>query len=234
MSIPGRLSVLRFSPTKRISKVPLLQVQRSLIAIFKQWGVPQWIKVDNGRPFGDPLLKTPPPLALWLIGMGIAVSWNRPATPQDNAVVERSQGVMARWTEYQKSTTADELKARLHKEAHFHNYHFPIRRQGGRKRCDIYPSLSTTGKEWNEADFDLNRVLEFLAEGYWERKVSVNGQVSIYGHIFSIGRCFKHQKVSIKLDAQQNAWQIFDAKGSLIKTQPTNFSEESVCKLDLS
>ena len=212
----------------------LAQVQRSLIAIFEQWGIPQWIKVDNGRPFGDPLLKTPPPLALWLIGMGIAVSWSRPATPQDNAVVERSQGVMARWTEYQKCANYDQLQERLHKEADFHNYHFPIRRQGGRKRCDIYPSLSKTGRKWNPADFQLNRVLEFLAQGYWERKVSVNGQVAIYRQVFSIGRRFRHQKVSIKLDAPHNSWQVFDASGKLIKTKPTNFSKETICKLDLS
>ena len=33
-------------------------------------GIPYWIKVDNGRPLGDPRLELIPPLALWLIGLG--------------------------------------------------------------------------------------------------------------------------------------------------------------------
>lgn len=88
-------------------------MQGELITIFKNHGAPDWIKVDNGRPFGDPKLELIPPLALWLIGLGIKVIWNRPATPQDNAKVERSQGVMGRWTEYTKCKDTFELQDRL-------------------------------------------------------------------------------------------------------------------------
>jgi hypothetical protein len=56
--------------------------------VFKTFGVPSWIKVDNGRPLGDPQLEIIPPLALWLLCLGIKVIWNRPATPQDNAKVK--------------------------------------------------------------------------------------------------------------------------------------------------
>ena len=103
MNFQGWLYHRPFFPYKKISEVPLHEIQRALIVIFKSHGIPDWIKVDNGRPFGDPQMELIPPLALWLIGLGIQVIWNRPGTPQDNAKVERSQGVMARWTEYAKS-----------------------------------------------------------------------------------------------------------------------------------
>ena len=223
-----------FFPYKKISEVPLYEVQSELITIFKSFGVPEWIKVDNGRPFGDPKLELIPPLALWLIGLGIRVIWNRPATPQDNAKVERSQGVMGIWTEYTKSQDLFELQIRLWKEAHFHNCHFPIRRKGKRTRIELFPRLLHTGKDWKPADFQLNRVLTFMAKGHWERKVSSNGQISFYGQRFSIGIQYKHQKVSIKLNPSENCWNIFDANGLLIKTHPSPFSIKSIWNLDFS
>ncbi|MCB9047960.1 MAG: hypothetical protein H6556_00920 [Lewinellaceae bacterium] len=36
-------------PYKKISEVPVRQVQQALITVFKDWGVPKWIKVDNGK-----------------------------------------------------------------------------------------------------------------------------------------------------------------------------------------
>jgi len=205
-----------------------------LIYIFKLHGVPKYIKVDNGRPFGDPQLDLIPPIALWLIGLGIKVIWNRPATPQDNAKVERAQGVMAKWTEYKKCKDTFDLQVRLWREADFYNYHFPIKRHQGRKRIEIFPQLRHTGKNWNPGDFKLKRVLIFMAKGQWERKVSSNGQVSLYGQRFSVGTAYKHQIVSFKLNPKKNAWNIFDAKGQLIQEKPSPFLLQSIWNLDLS
>jgi len=234
MNIQGRSLTHLFFPCKKISEVPIRMIQSELITIFKNRGVPNWIRVDNGRPFGDPQLELIPPLALWLIGLGINVIWNRPATPQDNAKVERSQGVLGRWTEYSELENTTELQLRLWKEAEFHNFHFPIRRKRKQTRIQLFPKLMHTGKNWNPADFKLNRALIFLAKGNWERKVSSNGQISIYGQRFSIGIQFKHQKVSMKLNPKKNVWNIFDANGTLIKIQPSPFSERSIWNLDFS
>ena len=162
-----------FSPYKKICEVPLFRVQAALITIFKNWGVPQWLKVDNGRPFGDPRRETIPALALWLIALGIKVIWNRPRTPQDNAKVERSQGVLSHWTEFEKATDYFDLQIRLWKEADFHNYHFPLRRFG-------YQGLVMASYVWPEeaevitsagADFTFNTFAEAgvgFAEHAWE------------------------------------------------------------------
>lgn len=234
MNTQERSLTRRFFPCKKISEVPLQKIQSALITIFKNRGIPNWIKVDNGRPFGDPQLELIPPLALWLIGFGIKVIWNRPATPTDNAKVERSQGVLGKWTEYSKCQDAFELQLRLTKEADFHNFHFPIRRKGNQTRFQLFPSLIHTGTDWNPARFKINRVLIFLAKGNWERKVSSNGQISIYGQRTSVGIKYRHQKVSIKLNPKKNAWNIFNANGKLIKIKPTPFSEKSIWNLDFS
>lgn len=209
-------------------------IQAELIAIFERWGVPRRIRVDNGRPFGDPKQELVPPLALWLIGLGIPVIWNEPGRPQQNAKVERCQGVMGRWTELSQCANVEELKERLHRQADFYNYDFPIRRRAGRKRIELCPDLAHTGRDWNPAAFQLDRVLAFLAQGYWERNVSANGQVSIYGQRLSVGVKYKHQKVSTKLDPTENQWRFFDLSGASIKCHPTPFNAESIWNLDFS
>ena len=65
-------------------------MQQTMKQIFEQWGLPSYIRVDNGKPFGDPQRCSIPELGLWLIGLGIEVVWNRPRTPKDNATVERN------------------------------------------------------------------------------------------------------------------------------------------------
>jgi len=60
-----------FFPKKKISEVGVKLIQQHLIKIFENMGMPQNIKVDNGRPFGDPLMELISPLALWLTGWGL-------------------------------------------------------------------------------------------------------------------------------------------------------------------
>jgi transposase InsO family protein len=72
--------------------VPLALVRRSLRRAWERWGLPRVVQVDNGSPWGS-WSDLPPPLALWLIGLGLELAWIPPRRPQRNGVVERSHGV---------------------------------------------------------------------------------------------------------------------------------------------
>lgn len=209
-------------------------MQWALIRVFQTWGVPRWIRVDNGRPLGDLQREMPPVLALWLLGLGIGVIYNRPRTPQANAKVERSQGVLSQWTEWPKCRDTLHLQCRLWEEADFHNQHYPVRRLKGQTRLQAFPTLLHTGRPFDPQHFELQKILDFLAQGNWKRVVSQNGQVNIAAMRFSVGWSYKHQTVSIKLKADINHWQVFDSKGNLIKSIPSNMTQARIWALDLS
>src|SRR3954468_9301443 len=97
MNTPVLCSRQRFFPHYHISEVEVTVLQQTMKQLFEQWGLPSYIRVDNGKPFGDPQRCSVPELALWLIGLGIEVVWNRPRTPKDNAKVERMQATTSRW-----------------------------------------------------------------------------------------------------------------------------------------
>ena len=67
-----------------------LTVQEKLIDIFRCYGLPVRINTDNGAPWGSP--RNPgefSQLAIWLIRLGIKVSYSRPYHPQTNGKDER-------------------------------------------------------------------------------------------------------------------------------------------------
>ena len=115
MSVRGRCYRAAFSPQGYFTQVPSGMVQAELRCCFKRWGRPASMRVDNGNPWGS-CGDLPTPFALWLIGLGIEVIWNPPRRPQDNGVVERSQGVASNWAEPDRCRNAAELQRRLNEE----------------------------------------------------------------------------------------------------------------------
>ena len=85
-----------FFPYARINQVPICLIRDTLIRIFKKWGKPKAIRMDNGEPFGSQDPSTTTELALWLVGYGIHVIWNKPGCPQQNGKVERNQSTSRR------------------------------------------------------------------------------------------------------------------------------------------
>ena len=66
-------------------------VRKTLIAAFERYGLPVRMNMDNGSPWGSPSASEHglSQLSIWLIRLGIAVSFSRPAHPQTNGNDER-------------------------------------------------------------------------------------------------------------------------------------------------
>jgi len=65
-------------------------VQKKMIEVFQTYGLPARINVDNGPPWGSP--RHPgeiTELSIWLIRLGIRISFSRPHHPQTNGKIER-------------------------------------------------------------------------------------------------------------------------------------------------
>jgi hypothetical protein len=188
--------------------------------ILTELGLPLSIKVDNGRPFGDPKRDGLPILAMWLIGLGINVIRNRHRTPQDNAKVERCQGTLGKWTEYKKTNTTEELKQVLTREADFYNYTFRDRRRNNTTRLERHPCLNHSGRHFKSGQFNEARVVAFVSKGEWIRSVSSVGQVYITGQKFSVGIQYSQRQVRVRLDPEQKVWVVSDDDGAEISLSP--------------
>ena len=112
MNAVARCSGPRFSPQGRWNQVPPADVRDQLRRALSCRGLPGNIRVDNGSPWGSKG-DFPTDLALWLIGLGVEMIRNTPNCPQENGVVERSQGTGNRWCEPWTCEATTELQSRL-------------------------------------------------------------------------------------------------------------------------
>ena len=204
--------------------MPICLVRDKLIGIFKKWGKPKSFRVDNGEPFGSSIPGSTPELALWLIGYGIHVIWNKPSCPQQNGKVERNQSTSRRWSEIMKCPDFEQAQKQLDYAAAIQRDDFPVRRLKNKTRREVFEQLYTILRPWDEKDFDPNRVYDFLRAKKFIRKVSSNSQITHFGYKPGIGTAYKGQYVSLRLEVinenqEQPAlsWLVYDSVGKLIK-----------------
>lgn len=76
---------------KAVPRTDITQVQPQLIEVFRRYGMPVRINADNGPPWGSPSAggRSLSELAVWLIRLGVRVSFSAPYHPQTNGKLER-------------------------------------------------------------------------------------------------------------------------------------------------
>jgi hypothetical protein len=122
--------------------------------------------VDNGTPWGS-WNDLPTELALWLRGLQVEIVANPPRRPEDNGVVEQSQGTGQRWAEPGSCDSPAELQAHLDEMDRIQRDLYP-QRHSGRSRRETHPGLASSGqpysRSWERRHWDLNAV-----DACWER-----------------------------------------------------------------
>jgi len=64
-------------------------VRRALERTFRERGLPDRLRSDNGTPFGTKCMGPLSQLSVWLVKLGVRPEYTRPASPQDNPRIER-------------------------------------------------------------------------------------------------------------------------------------------------
>jgi hypothetical protein len=200
---------------------------------FRRWGRPGRLRVDNGGPWGS-TGDLPTDLALWLIGLGVGVDWNPPRTPQDNGVVERSQGTAKRWAEPSACSSPEQLQRRLERMDAIQRQEYPSLK--GRSRLEAFPRLSHSGRAytpaWEGAHWDLAAVFAALAGYAVPRRVDQSGKVSLYNRHFYVGILHQRKSVYVMIDPEVREWVFADERGQQLRRQPaTLLSRENILKL---
>ena len=188
-----------------------------MIQVFEKRNQPGSFRVDNGEPFGSPSNDTPPPLALWLIGMDIDMIWNKPRTPQMNGVVERLQQTSSCWAEIDKCSSYAQLQDQLDGQALIQRSLFPVARLKNQTRSQAFAGIEKSDRVWCPEAFCAQRVYAFLARKVFTRKVASARHVTHFNkQIYGLS-AFKGQYVQLCLNPNTLEWQIFH-QHQLIKT----------------
>lgn len=195
----------------------------ALKPVFSRWGCPQYLRVDNGAPFGSPKSSTTSALALCLLAYGIRVVANAPAQPQQNGKVERQQGTSARWAEVKQSKSLEEATRKTQQAVLIQREQYPVSRLKGQTRLQKFPELASIQRPWQHMTFEVQRVYDFLAQKQYVRKVSKNAQITHFSHKMRIGTAYCGQSICLKFNAFTLHWEVYAANGDFIKCSPAEY-----------
>src|SRR5438105_1585862 len=208
-----------FEPA-RWERVEVSAVQAELRLVWALWGLPDWLRVDNGYPWGG-RNDLPPGLVLWVLGMAVGVHWNDPACPQQNGKVERSQGVSERWVESHTCADIGALQRRLDDNDRIQREVYPS--CAGRSRLAAHPSLLHSGRPYDadgeQQRWSLQAVWDYLGGLLLRRKVDSGGKVALYRRNYTVGRRYAGQDVWVCLDELTGEW-VFATEQGTVDRQP--------------
>ena len=198
--------------------------------------MPKRVRVDNGSPWGS-AGDLPTELALWLFGLGLEVAWNRARRPQDNGVIERSQGTGKRWAEPPACANAQELQKRIDEMDHIQREEYPY--VGGASRMETFPQLRHSGRfyrvEDEAATWSLEAALKHLSTYCVKREVDEGGCISLGNRSRYVGTRLKGKRVCITLDPYEVEWLVHDAEGTYCnRLKAEELTAERITGLDVS
>jgi transposase InsO family protein len=216
--------------------VPAVQVREALRRNFCRWGCPARLRLDNGIPWGIPG-GLPSGLSLWAAGLGVPMHFNDPYCPQQNGVVESTQGTSQRWVEPGACGNIEELARRVQQEDYIQRERYPA--INGMSRRDAYPGLLHTGRGyclgWEKIVWDVREALRFLGRYRVRRKVSKRGQVSLYHRLVQLSPEYGGEWVYVQLDPEAVEWVISDVQGKELRRRPApQFTAEAIMDLDVA
>jgi transposase InsO family protein len=183
-----------------------------LTTAFRRYGLPCRINADNGAPWGNqghPYLSQ---VAVWLVRLGISVSFSRPLHPQTNGKEER----------FHKSLKAEVLKGRDFKSfaevaesfagwRPVYNSYRPHEALAMRTPDELYRVSPRAFPETLPA-------IDY-APSDQVRKVQDDGSISFKGNTIHVGRALRGLPVALRSNPERDAFDIYLCHQRILKLE---------------
>lgn len=204
---------------------------------FEQFGLPKALQVDKDSVFKDNTSRSPFPslIQLFLLGLGIDLSFINVAPPTKQAMVERSHQTLDKQVlEGKTYKTWQELFINTNKRRGILNEKYPCRTLGKRAPLEVYPEARHSGRFYSIAKetklLNLNRIEKNLADYTWYRKVSSVKTLSLK-KIYYLKEAKPKTHVQIKFCAVSKKLIFRDVNEQIIKQLSTMDFAKSLLQL---
>lgn len=215
--------------------MPAPEVQQCFRLVFREWGLPDAVRVDNGSPWGSPG-DMPTPMSLWLSGLPVKSIWNPPRQPQYNGVVERSNRLVKEWAEPGQCHTTAQFQRRINSEDKVQREEYPACQ--GQTRLEAFPALETPRRDytpkWERSHWKLEWALDLLSHYAVPRHVDGSGKIGLYGGKLYVGTKYKQTDVLLQFDPSRCEWVVTDRQNQYINRLPAeSINKRSILSLQL-
>jgi len=166
-------------------------VQEQLSGIFRCYGLPERMLMDNGSPWGDDADSPNTILTAWLIRLGVQISHGHPYHPQTQGKDERLH-----------RTLQDELLSRHtltnlpNCQLHFDHWRDIYNYERPHEAVNMQPPFSRYLPSPRPFPEVLPPIL--YDPGDIVRKVDESGKISFRNHSFRVGKAFRYNPVALR------------------------------------
>lgn len=179
-----------------------LTVKQQLTHVFRNYGLPYRMTMDNGAPWGHDGADSFTQLTAWLIRLGIRVSHSRPYHPQTQGKDERfHRSFKAEVLAYQ---TFKDLK---HCQRHFDDWRNVYNLERPHEALKMHPPVT----RYQPSQRSFPEVLAPIEYGPADqvRQVYNGGFISFKNKEFRIGRAFVGSPVAIRETSEDGSFNVF-------------------------
>lgn len=184
----------RFSLSiKACANEQYLPVKKQLIHIFKKYGLPDQINVDNGNPWGNSKLLAYTELTVWLMRLGVRVTHSRPRHPQTNGKCERFHRTLKN-----DLISRYPMRSFSHAQKLFDNWRYRYNHVRPHEAID----MDVPAKRYQASNKQLPIALPAIEynDDAILRKVRGNGYVSYKNKEYLVGEAFRENLIEIRQD----------------------------------
>lgn len=177
-------------------------VQQRLTTIFRCYGLPDRMVMDNGSPWGSDEDHRYTPLTVWLLRLGIAVSHGRPYHPQTQGKDER----------FHRTLKAEVLQGRTFVDLTQCQRTFdPWRTLYNLERPHEALGMAVPASRYQVSSRSFPETLPPVEYGPDDlvRRAGDRGRISVFGREFKVGRAFKGLPVALRPTADDGTFNVF-------------------------
>jgi transposase InsO family protein len=179
-------------------------VQQQLTVIFRRYGLPERMLMDNGPPWGNDLRHQFTPLTVWLLRLGIAVSHGRPYHPQTQGKDERFHRSLKVEVLAQRVFPDFEcMQCRFDEWRHCYNHVRP------HEALDMQVPAS----RYQTSPRSFPDQLPAIEYGTTDqlRKVQSDGKISFRRREFHVGKAFRGYRVALRPSTADGVYEVYFA-----------------------
>jgi transposase InsO family protein len=177
-------------------------VQERLTGIFRRYGLPRKMLMDNGSPWGADAAHPYTPLTVWLLKLGVQVGHSGPYHPQTLGKDERFHRTLkAEVLQYCRGLELVACQRRFAEWRLLYNLERPHEALG------LTPPVSRYRESPRSFPETLTPVV--YGPGDQVRKVQAEGWLTFRGRDYRVSKAFRGEAVALRPTLTDGVWEVF-------------------------
>jgi transposase InsO family protein len=174
--------------------------RQHLVAVFRRYGLPDTMLMDNGSPWGDSGGGRFTAFSVWLLRLGVGVTHGRPYHPQTQGKDERLHRTIKAEIALDRLADLDQCQRAFDSWRHLYNHRRPHQAIG----------MATPSERYRPSDRPFPESLPPIEYGAGDivRKVDKAGDISFRNHRIRLGKPFRGERIALRATTEDGVFSI--------------------------